>query len=74
MTDIETNRQVNKFKKATIESLRNSRHFSSKFTYGTCIITKIKADISLWKRKILIWSKFYIKLKYIKLLNSINVT
>ena len=44
MTDIETSRQVDKFKKkkrkkkrkkkkATIETLWNSRHFSSKFTY-----------------------------------------
>ena len=70
MTDIETSRQTNKFKKkkkVTIESVRNSRHFSSKFTYGTCIITKTDTDISLWKRKIFIWSKVYIRLKYIEL-------
>ena len=68
MTNIETSRQMNKLKKkGTIESLRNSRHFSSKFTYGTCIITKTDTDISLWKRKILIWSKVYTKLKYIEL-------
>ena len=70
MTDIETSRQMNKFKKkkkVIIESLRNSRYFSSKFTYGTCSITKTDTDFSLWKRKILIWSKVYIKLKYIEL-------
>ena len=69
MTDIETSRQMDKFKKKSHYRVTTEqwRHFSSKFTYGTCTITKTDTDFSLWKRKILIWSKVYTRLKYIEL-------
>ena len=70
VTDIETSRQVKKINKNKKKSHYRSSHYGTVAILApslhTCIITKTDTDISLRKRKILMWSKFYIKLKYIK--------